>query len=176
MRFASLGSGSKGNGAVVQRGGTTLLIDCGFGVKETWARLRRIDIEPEQLNAILATHEHADHSGGIAPFANRFNVPVYGTYGTMAALRGLEEHLKNPFDPDAPFDIGTIRVQPVTVRHDARAPSQFRFDCDGESVGILTDIGVVTKHVVESFRPCTGILMESNHDVRMLMRGPTRPR
>ena len=172
MRFASLGSGSKGNGAIVQRDRTTLLIDCGFGVKETWARLSRIGIAPEHLDAILATHEHADHSGGIAAFANRFDVPVYGTYGTLGALRGLEAHLHNPFDPDTSFDIGSVRIQPVTVRHDARAPSQFRFDCDGASVGILTDIGVVTKHVVESFRPCTGILMESNHDVGMLMRGP----
>ena len=172
MRFASLGSGSKGNGCVVQNGATTLLVDCGFGIKDAWARLGRIGVQPEQLSAILATHEHADHSGGVAAFANRFNVPVYGTFGTLRSLKGLERPLENPFDPDVPFDIGPIRVQPVTVRHDARAPSQYRFDGPTGSVGILTDIGVVTKHVVDSFRPCTAILMESNHDVGMLMRGP----
>ena len=85
MRFASLGSGSEGNGLLVEVGATRVLIDCGFGVRDTVARLARIGVAPETVTAIIVTHEHSDHICGVAPFAGRFGTPVWLTFGTLAA-------------------------------------------------------------------------------------------
>ena len=93
MRFASLGSGSEGNGLVVEAGGTRVLIDCGFGVRDTVARLARSGVAPESLAAILVTHEHNDHVGGVPAFAARYDIPVWLTFGTLAAVAGaLRRH------------------------------------------------------------------------------------
>ena len=86
MRFASLGSGSEGNGLVVESGGTRVLIDCGFGVRNTAVRLARLRLEPSSLSAILVTHEHSDHIGGVPAFAARHGIPVWATFGTLAAV------------------------------------------------------------------------------------------
>lgn len=127
MRFASLGSGSEGNGLLVEVGSTRVLIDCGFGVRETVARLARIGIAPESVSAIVVTHEHSDHIGGVAAFAARFATPVWLTFGTLSAVAerfvGLDRVYG--FDSDDPFAVGAIEISPFPVPHDAREPVQF---------------------------------------------------
>ena len=117
MRFASLGSGSQGNALIVQAGGTRLMLDCGFTLRETVSRLARAGLEPSDLSGIIVTHEHADHGDGVFPLACRFGIPVWLTHGTLSALRaqegGVEEECElNLIDSGGAFSVGdrTSRV------------------------------------------------------------------
>ena len=170
MRFASLGSGSKGNATLVQASDTLLLIDNGFSLKETCKRLANFDKTPDDLNGILVTHEHGDHIAGVGRLARKYNIPVWLTEGTRkAAEKTLANVAKiNIFHNHETFDIDDIEVNPVTVPHDAREPSQFIFNNGKHRVGILTDVGSITPHIVEEYNGCDGLLLESNHDEQML--------
>lgn len=167
--FASLGSGSRGNGTVVEIGGELILVDCGFTVKQAERRLARLDIRPGDLSAILVTHEHSDHAGGVAALAHKYAVPVYASFGTFKAT-GWSWRGK-VFDTHRPFGIGNVKINPVTVPHDAREPTQFTFEHGDARVGIVSDLGHVTPFVCEQFSGCDAVLMESNYDVPMLLRG-----
>ena len=167
--LASLGSGSRGNGTVVDIGGELILVDCGFTLKQTERRLARLELRPGDLTAILVTHEHSDHIGGVAALAHRYAVPVYASFGTLRATRGALRG--NVIDSHAPFRIGAVTVNPVIVPHDAREPTQFSFEHDGVKVGVVSDLGHVTPFVCEQFSSCDALLMESNHDVPMLLGG-----
>ncbi|RLQ21943.1 MBL fold metallo-hydrolase [Seongchinamella sediminis] len=175
MRFASLGSGSKGNATVVQAGATTLMIDCGFSLRETTRRLQRLGLSPEQLQGVLVTHEHSDHCAGVARLSARHAIPVYLTHGTAASGRLDGAHRLHCFNADDELVIGDFRVQTVTVPHDAAEPCQFRLNANGRSLGILTDLGCITPHVVGSYRDCHSLVLEFNHDVDMLQAGEYPP-
>lgn len=170
MRFASLGSGSQGNSLVVEAGRTTLLLDCGFSARTTVERLARLGICADQLSGILVTHEHSDHIAGVFRFARRFALPVYLTHGThVAAPRG-----KTPLpecrliDSHAPFVINDLEIQPFPVPHDAREPVQYVF-CDGSHrLGVLTDTGSITQHIVDVLQSCDALVLECNHDPDLL--------
>src|SRR5262245_12373768 len=127
MRFASLGSGSSGNALVVEAGGTRVLVDCGFGLEEITARCSRFGFDPADLDAILVTHEHGDHGGGVSKLAARYGTTVYLTRGTLSALGPEGREISNRvfIDPYTSFAIGAIEVKPYTVPHDAREPVQF---------------------------------------------------
>ncbi len=175
LRFASLGSGSKGNATVVAAGDTIVLIDCGFSLRETRRRLALLGLEAEQLTAILVTHEHSDHSAGVSRLARQCNIPVYLTQGTWNSgrLEGCPEVVC--FNSEHRFRIGSLDVEAVAVPHDAREPCQFRLHHAGRSVGVLTDLGSVTSHVVERFRGCDALVLEFNHDLEMLHNGGYPP-
>src|SRR3954447_21891535 len=150
MRFASLGSGSEGNGLVVDAGGTCVMIDCGFGARDTAMRLGRLGLLPDSLAGILVTHEHADHADGVPAFAARYGIPVWTTFGTLTALPGRFDTVEHVFgfDTQDSFAIVGLEIRPFPVPHDAREPVQFVI-ADGEwRVGVLTDIGMST-HCVE---------------------------
>lgn len=172
MRFASLGSGSSGNATLVCGGSTTLLVDCGFTIKETEKRLARLAVAPSEIDAILVTHEHSDHVKGVAPFARKHKLPVFMTEGTF----GCRDYGKLPalelICHYQRFRVGDIDVQPVAVPHDAREPAQFVFQHGGLRLGVLTDLGSVTSHVLEAYADCDGLIVEANHDVQMLSEGP----
>ncbi len=175
FRFASLGSGSKGNGTLVDAGGVRVLIDCGFGLKDVQARLARLGLEAEQLDAILVTHEHSDHAGGVARLARRFNKPVYGTHGTVRRMKNPENLTIRSFDADACFAIGDLQVTAFSVPHDAVQPCQFRFDVADRSLAVLSDLGHVTPHVTATLRDLDALMLEFNHDPKMLAEGPYPP-
>ena len=172
MRFASLGSGSRGNATLIQSGDTLLMVDCGFSVSETEARLQRLGIEPGAIAAVLVTHEHSDHASGVMRFAQRHGIPVRCTAGTRQACleRGFES--AEPFDSHRKFTLGDIEVTPVTVPHDAREPVQFLFDGGAHRFGLLTDTGSLTPHIRRMFSGCAALLLECNHDREMLDNGP----
>lgn len=172
MRFASLGSGSRGNATLVQAGATTLMVDCGFSLSETEARLARLGVEPGSLAAILVTHEHSDHASGVARFASRHGIPIRCTTGTRSACLKLGFDPAEPFDGSSAFLVGDIQVTPVTVPHDAREPVQFLFDGGAHRFGLLTDVGSLTPHIRRMFSGCAGLLLECNHDRAMLEDGP----
>ncbi len=173
MRFASLGSGSEGNGLVVEAGGSRLLIDCGFGVRDTAARLARLGIEPASLSAILVTHEHADHVGGVPAFAARHGIPVWLTFGTLDVVgeRFARTERVYGFDSHDAFAIGDLQIWPFPVPHDAREPVQFVVGDGQHRLGVLTDLGVSTPHVEASLSGCDALVLECNHDAAMLADG-----
>jgi phosphoribosyl 1,2-cyclic phosphodiesterase len=174
MRFASLGSGSGGNALLIEAGNTLILLDCGFGLAEVTGRLARIGLGPGDIDAIIVTHEHEDHAGGVVRFARRHELPVYLTYGTMAALGRDRTALPEAalIDGHAPFAIGDIEVRPFPVPHDAREPVQFVLGDGAARVGVLTDIGAPTPHVAEMLSGLEALVLECNHDRTMLEAGP----
>ena len=174
MRFASLGSGSKGNALLIEADGTRLLLDCGFGLKEVTARLFRLGVVPSELDAILVTHEHDDHDGGVARLAVRYELPVYLTYGTLVAMgeegRAIPETVL--IDTSTPFSIGAIEVRPYPVPHDAREPVQFVLSDGATTLGVLTDTGRPTPHIARALSGVHALVLECNHDLSMLLNGP----
>ncbi len=173
MRFASLGSGSEGNGLVVEAGTTRVLIDCGFRVRDAVSRLARLGLKPGDLSAILVTHEHSDHVGGVPAFAARHSLPVWATFGTLAAVSERFEGMAQVygFDSHCAFAIGALEVTPVAVPHDAREPVQFVIGDGARRLGVLTDLGVTTPHVEACLTGCDALVLECNHDLEMLENG-----
>ena len=169
IRFASLGSGSAGNALLVESGATRLMLDCGFGLRDTLARLHTMARQPSDITAILVTHEHGDHLGGVFRLARKYALPVHMTHGTWAACResdgGLDLRI---IDSHAPVVLGDLEVQPFPVPHDAREPVQYVFSSATHRLGILTDIGEITSHVRKVLSGCDGLVLECNHDARML--------
>lgn len=175
LRFASIGSGSKGNCLVVEAGNTRLLLDCGLSPRETERRLAKIGLAPRDLAGILVTHEHDDHAGQAYPFAAQHRLPVWLTYGTQAALSGSgkvpgEVETRTIEGRDA-FAVGDIEVRPYTVPHDAREPVQFVLSDGAFRLGVLTDIGASTAHVEATLSGCDALVLECNHDVDMIWGG-----
>jgi phosphoribosyl 1,2-cyclic phosphodiesterase len=175
LQFASLGSGSKGNSTVVRAGETLVMVDCGFSLRDTLRRLARLDIAPEQLDAILVTHEHSDHCSGVAALSRKFEIPVYMTHGTSGTGRCDNSHDLHCFNCEDTFTIGALSIKAVAVPHDAAEPCQYRISWQDHTLGILTDLGSITPHVVDNYRSCDSLLLEFNHDVSMLQNGQYPP-
>jgi phosphoribosyl 1,2-cyclic phosphodiesterase len=180
MRFASIGSGSEGNGLVVEAGATRVMLDCGFALRETVSRLARIGLVPSDLAGIIVTHEHGDHGAGVFPLARRFGIPVWLTHGTLTALREFGSNVETKagvelIDSQAEFAIGGLQVQPFTVPHDAREPLQYVLSDGARRLGVLTDTGSSTAHIEASLSGCDALVLECNHDLDMLMNGDYPP-
>lgn len=171
MRLSSLGSGSRGNATLVEVDGQTLMIDCGFGLKETASRLAIVDRNPAQIDAILVTHEHGDHISGVEAVAAKFDIPVYMSRGTFSSWKSRGRVEPILIIPDQRFAIGSIEILPVAVPHDAREPVQFVFESSGRKIGVLTDLGSITPHLVQAYTDCHALLVEANHDLQMLANG-----
>jgi phosphoribosyl 1,2-cyclic phosphodiesterase len=173
LRFASLGSGSEGNALLISASTherrTTVMLDCGFGIRETERRLARLGLLPADLDGILVTHEHQDHVGGVFKFARRHGTPVWLTHGTAQAVgvesRGVTVHICRDAQP---LVIGSLEILPYTVPHDAREPVQYVL-ADGTSrLGVLTDAGHATPHLIAALGGCDALMLECNHDRDML--------
>ena len=149
-------------------------MDCGFGPRNLATRLARLGLEPRDISAIVVTHEHADHIGGVAACARRYGLDVFLTHGTLAAAP-LEGILPEIIDSHTAFAIGDIEVRPFPVPHDAREPAQFVFSEGDSCLGVLTDAGCVTPHMVGMLSACNAIVIECNHDAEMLAAGRYPP-
>jgi phosphoribosyl 1,2-cyclic phosphodiesterase len=172
MRFTSLGSGSAGNALVVESGRTRVMMDCGFSTADTKARLERVGLAPSDICAMVVTHEHDDHLGGVARFAKRYAIPVYLTRGTAQWLPpDFPAVLAHYIESHQPFVVNELAVEPFPVPHDAREPVQYVFSDGDARLGVVTDLGTITQHVVEKLSGCHALVIECNHDLDMLMTG-----
>jgi len=165
-----LGSGSRGNALVVHGPGVGLLLDAGFSARELVERLERTGLAPEQLTAIVVSHEHADHVKGLRVFAERYGLPVFANRGTATVLRHRDERLGpvHLFAAGTGFQIGPFSVHPFSIPHDANDPVAFVVNGYGRRLGIATDLGHVNHLVAHQLRECDVLVLESNHDVAML--------
>ena len=169
-----LGSGSSGNCTLVEGARGRLLIDCGLSAREAGRRLQLLGFEPRSVDALLVSHEHADHVGGARQFSRRFNVPIHTTAATARAagltasdIFGLVE-----FEPGAEFGIGDLAVRPFSVPHDAVDNVGVIVECDGARMGYATDLGHASTLAVTRLKECDVLVTEANHDVEMLKNGP----
>lgn len=176
MRFALLGSGSAGNATLIEAGGTRVLVDCGFNLRDSVQRLQRLDVDPASIDALLVTHEHGDHLAGVGRLARRYHIPVYMTHGSHAAWQDRGVASAVHFDPHTGFSIGALQIQPYPVPHDAREPCQYVIAHRGLRVGILSDAGHITPHMREVLDGCDALMLECNHDPQLLADGPYPPR
>ena len=172
MRIASLGSGSKGNATLVDTGETLVLIDCGLPRKDVEQRLNHRGLSAQDIDAILVTHEHSDHCRGVVALSKAHSLPVFLTAGTASnrRLQGLERAVV--IRPGDRFDVGDLHVAAEPVPHDAREPAQFCLQGGGSKLGVLTELGSITPHVVAAFSGCDAMVLEFNHDPVMLAEGP----
>jgi phosphoribosyl 1,2-cyclic phosphodiesterase len=180
LRYTSLGSGSEGNALVVEavaddgqvRG--RVLLDCGFGARELTRRLQARGLAPEQFDAVLVTHEHADHLGSAYSVAQRHQVCVMASHGTMEAANDivgqqkLDTRLQRRLCSHASFALGELEIHPFPVPHDAAEPTQFVFVHGDTRLGVLTDVGTPTPHIAHMLSACDGLVLEANHDPQLL--------
>ena len=175
IRFASLGSGSKGNATLIESGAqnndTRILLDCGFSTKELELRLARLGRSVSSITAIVITHEHSDHVIGAGRLSRKYNIPVWLTAGTLQACRDADFSKTHYIDSHTDFEIDDIQLHPFPVPHDAREPCQYIFS-DGKSrLAILTDLGCSTPHIISHLKDIDALLLECNYDENMLLNG-----
>jgi phosphoribosyl 1,2-cyclic phosphodiesterase len=175
VRFASLGSGSKGNCLVAEAAGSRVLLDCGLAPREAARRLERLGLAPADIHGILVTHEHDDHAGHAYAFAAQHRIPVHLTHGTRRAQEAAGKSEAGvaliEIRGGEPFAVGAIRVEPFTVPHDAREPVQFVLGDGARRLGVLTDLGASTAHVEAMLAGCDALVLETNHDLDLLWGG-----
>ena len=177
VHFTILGSGSGGNCAYLETPATRLLIDAGLSGRQIRQRLASIARSPETLHGILITHEHSDHIAGLTGLAARLGLPVYCNRLTCEAIEA-QLHIQisaRIFDTGASFEVGDITVDTFAVPHDANDPVGFLLHTPSGNIGFVTDLGHATKLVVERVRAANVLLLEANHDVKMLQDDPRRP-
>jgi phosphoribosyl 1,2-cyclic phosphodiesterase len=173
ISFTLLGSGSSGNTTLISDGTTHILVDVGLSGRETAKRLRECGLEPGQISAIVVSHEHGDHCRGVGPFAKSLDIPVFMTDSAFRNSGMLLDSRKHrTIVPGECFEVFGFLFTSFAVPHDCVDPLGFVVEKDGAKVGVVLDLGYLSNLVIERLRGCDGIILESNHDVRMLKAGP----
>ena len=177
MKLCSIASGSSGNCIFLGTEHTSVLIDAGISGKRIEAGLRSIDRSLSEIDALFITHEHSDHIKGLGILARRYGIPIYLTEGTeravslMTSVGKIPEGLTNIIRADEEFSVGDFTVKPFHISHDAAEPVGYRLESGGRSAAVATDLGIYDDYTVERLRALDALLLESNHDVRMLEAG-----
>ena len=178
MDFCTIASGSSGNCTYTGSSRTALLVDAGITCKRITEGLNSIDRKPEELQAILLTHEHSDHIQGIGVMLRKYHIPVYATAGTLDYLihspqaGRIDPDLLHIISPDQPFTIGDLTVEGFRIRHDAAQPVGYRITDGKSSVAVATDMGCYDEYIVDHLKKLDAVLLEANHDLNMLQAGP----
>ena len=177
MRFCSIASSSSGNCTYVGTESTHVLVDAGLSGKRIEQGLASLELSARDLSGILLTHEHADHIKGLGVLSRKYGIPIFTTGGTADALlrsRSVGEippELIHEIAEDVPFTIGDMVIHAFGISHDAAQPVGFRLSDGQKSFGIATDLGRYSDYIIDNLRGLNGLLLEANHDVRMLETG-----
>ena len=174
LSVSVLASGSRGNATYISDGRTAILVDAGLSGVEIQRRMARKGLDPGSLDAILVSHEHADHIHGVGVLSRRFGLTVYINDGTRQASVNALGKLTGivPFSCGHSFAIGDLAIHPFSISHDAEDPAGFTICANGAKVGVATDLGIATSVVKTHLKACDILILEANHDSRMLIDGP----
>lgn len=177
MRLMSIASGSSGNCIYVGDDNTHILIDTGISKKRVEEGLKQIDLSPADLSGIFITHEHSDHISGLGVMSRKYNIPIFGTYETLEAIKlcnslgPVNRELYHEVIPDKELRLNTLSIKPFSISHDAANPVAYRVETEKEAVAVATDMGVFDDYIVDNLRNLDAIVLEANHDIRMLQTG-----
>ncbi|OON86060.1 ribonuclease Z [Oribacterium sp. C9] len=186
MRFTSIASGSSGNSTYIGTESTHILVDVGVTMKAVNAGLHELDLDLKDIDAIFLTHEHIDHIRAVGTIARKYDIPVYGTLGTLREVM-LNKTLGDfahdrlfPIIPDKRINIGDLQVLPFSIYHDAADPVGYRIETEmadaeasaSKNVAVATDIGHYDDYIAGHLRDLDAMVLESNHDIKMLSNGP----
>lgn len=177
MRLCSIASGSSGNCIYAGSDNAHVLVDIGISGKKMEAGLNSLELTGRDLDGILITHEHSDHIKGLGVISRKYGIPIYATEGTIEAMIQANALGKIPDDifheirEDEPFMIKDLKINPFTIPHDAAQPVGYRLECGEHSVGIATDLGMYNDYIIENLQNLDALLLEANHDIRMLQVG-----
>ncbi len=173
VRVCLLASGSRGNSALIEADGCRVLVDAGLSGREIERRLATLELSGDDLHAILVTHEHHDHVGGVGPLARRYNLPVYVDQQTYAALPNLGkiENLQL-FTAGDQFSCRDLTISSFSTTHDAINPVGYVVSSAEGKIGYATDLGMPTRLVSDQLKQCRVLVLEANHDEQMLLDGP----
>ena len=177
MRVMTIASGSSGNCIYVGDDDTHILIDTGISRKKVEEGLNKLELSIPDIDAILVTHEHSDHISGLGVVERKSAIPVYATWGTISGIKNtnlgrMPEDIYNVVECDQEFSVGTLKVRAVATSHDALCPCAFRVEAQNKAFGLVTDLGVYDDYIVDSFAGVNCMVLEANHDIRMLETGP----
>lgn len=174
LYFQVLASGSKGNATLVCSERTRILVDAGLSAKELIRRLDQTPASPNQINGLILSHEHQDHVRGSGTLSRRFDFPVYLSRGTLENLPSQVGTLpqRQIFQTGCSFLVGDLYIHPFAISHDAGEPAGFVIEHEGCRLGICTDLGIATELVKTRLSGCHGLVLEANHDMRLLIEGP----
>ena len=178
MRMATIASGSSGNCIYVSSDHCNLLIDAGISMRRIESGLAELGLTPADMDGILITHEHSDHVGGLGPLLRKYHLPLYTTEGTLEALSAMKalgtlpSELARYVSPGTVFSIGDMDILPTQVPHDAAQPVIYRMESSGAAMAVATDFGYATDAIRETLSGLDAMILEANHDIRMLQVGP----
>lgn len=165
MKICTLASGSSGNCLYVESGETRILVDAGISLRQIVLKLRKLDVELTDIDAVIVTHEHSDHTAAL----RNIGVPVHVAHATTHLWSDKVSALRE-FDTDTSFAIRDMLITPFSVPHDALDPVGFSIETgDGKKIGVVTDIGSVTALVRERLRGSNALVIEFNHDNDILL-------
>lgn len=177
MRISTVASGSSGNCIYVGSDNTHVLIDAGISKKRTEIGLKANDIDMKDISAILITHEHIDHINGLGVISRKYEIPIYATGKTIEEIKynrklgEIPEYLYVEINEDKHFDIGDLDICPFAISHDAVQPVAYRINCGGKAVAVATDMGKYNDYTVSNLEKLDALVIEANHDIRMLLAG-----
>ncbi len=177
MELCSIASGSSGNCICVGTADSHLLVDAGISGKRIETGLNSAGLKTSEMKAVLVTHEHIDHIAGLGVIARRYGLPIYGTKATLDAVLSvksvgkIDESLLNPVIPGQDFQIGDMTVHPISISHDAADPVAYIMKTDSQKIGVITDLGKYDDSMISELQNLDILLLEANHDVRMLQTG-----
>lgn len=177
MELCSIASGSSGNCICAGSDTCHILIDAGISGKRIEAGLNTIDLKTADMQAVLITHEHIDHIAGLGVIARRYGIPMYATEGTVNAILNtksvgkIDESLFHVIEPEVDFTVGDLTIEPISISHDAADPVAYKIRQQEKSMAVMTDLGKYDEHIIDKLQNLDVLLLEANHDVRMLQAG-----